>query len=59
MVGNEAPKVQVEETCPECRGAGRVMGRPCPGCHGTGVVRSGKTLAQLAEALAPFLKLLR
>ncbi|MHB1516046.1 MAG: molecular chaperone DnaJ [Acidiferrobacteraceae bacterium] len=35
----------IQQTCPGCRGSGRVVNQPCPGCHGQGRVRSDKTLS--------------
>jgi len=30
-----------ENACPECGGSGRIEGRPCDNCAGTGVVIQG------------------
>jgi DnaJ-class molecular chaperone len=30
-----------EDVCPDCTGSGRVQGRPCEACGGTGVVIKG------------------
>ena len=35
----------LQQTCPRCRGAGRVIRDPCPACHGRGRVEQRKTLA--------------
>lgn len=35
----------LQQTCPRCRGAGRVILDPCPACHGRGRVEQRKTLA--------------
>jgi molecular chaperone DnaJ len=32
------------QTCPRCRGAGRVVETPCPTCHGTGAEHRTRTL---------------
>jgi molecular chaperone DnaJ len=34
----------VQQTCPHCRGAGKIIKDPCTSCHGQGKVRSNKTL---------------
>jgi len=34
----------VQQTCPQCRGAGKVIKDPCTSCHGQGKVRTHKTL---------------
>lgn len=34
----------VQQTCPHCRGTGRVIPNPCPTCHGQGKTKSQKTL---------------
>jgi len=42
--GNEASPGTVgtgENTCPQCRGTGKIDGRPCPKCLGTGTVVEG------------------
>jgi molecular chaperone DnaJ len=36
---------QVQQTCPNCRGAGKVISDPCRGCHGRGRVEETKTLS--------------
>ena len=36
---------QVQQPCPQCRGAGQVIDSPCGDCHGKGVVRRQKTLS--------------
>lgn len=35
----------VQQTCPACRGRGRVVRDPCGGCGGTGKARGHKTIA--------------
>jgi molecular chaperone DnaJ len=35
----------IERTCPNCRGAGRIIRNPCKGCRGIGHVQKEKTLA--------------
>lgn len=35
----------LQQTCPRCRGVGRVILDPCPACHGRGRVEQRKTLA--------------
>jgi len=35
----------VQQTCPHCRGTGRVIESPCPACHGQGRVRKRRRLA--------------
>lgn len=35
----------VQQTCPACRGAGKVITDPCPDCRGAGRKRSQKTLS--------------
>jgi molecular chaperone DnaJ len=34
----------VQQTCPQCRGTGRIIPEPCPSCHGQGRVKKQKTL---------------
>ena len=34
----------VQQTCPHCRGAGKIIKDPCTACHGQGKVRTHKTL---------------
>ncbi|KAA0449708.1 MAG: molecular chaperone DnaJ, partial [Candidatus Thioglobus sp.] len=36
---------QVQQPCPHCNGAGKVISSPCNDCHGDGVVRKQKTLS--------------
>jgi molecular chaperone DnaJ len=36
---------QVQQTCPKCRGKGRVISDPCHKCHGHGRVEETKTLS--------------
>jgi molecular chaperone DnaJ len=36
---------QVQQTCPNCRGKGRVISDPCTSCHGQGRVEETKTLS--------------
>ncbi|EDN70973.1 DnaJ-class molecular chaperone with C-terminal Zn finger domain [Beggiatoa sp. PS] len=35
----------VQQTCPSCRGTGKIISEPCVGCHGTGRVQEHKTLS--------------
>lgn len=35
----------IQQPCPQCHGAGQVIGSPCGDCHGKGVVRKQKTLS--------------
>ncbi|MDR2853233.1 MAG: molecular chaperone DnaJ [Burkholderiaceae bacterium] len=34
----------VQQTCPQCRGNGKIIPEPCPACRGEGKVKSNKTL---------------
>ena len=34
----------VQQTCPTCRGSGRLIPEPCSTCHGQGKVKANKTL---------------
>ena len=34
----------VQQTCPHCRGAGKIIPEPCTACHGQGKVKKQKTL---------------
>ncbi|MFN3630081.1 MAG: molecular chaperone DnaJ [Casimicrobiaceae bacterium] len=34
----------LQQTCPTCRGSGRIIKHPCKACHGTGQKRTTKTL---------------
>ena len=34
----------VQQTCPHCRGAGKIISDPCTPCHGQGKVKQQKTL---------------
>src|SRR5438105_4189524 len=34
----------VQQTCPHCRGTGKITPEPCPTCHGQGRVKKQKTL---------------
>jgi len=34
----------VQQTCPTCRGQGKIIPEPCPTCHGQGRVKKQKTL---------------
>src|SRR5580704_15877485 len=34
----------IERTCPNCRGAGRIIRNPCKACHGSGHVQKERTL---------------
>jgi molecular chaperone DnaJ len=35
----------VQQTCPDCRGSGKVISDPCPDCRGSGRVQKTKTLS--------------
>lgn len=35
----------VQQTCPHCRGRGKVIKNPCKDCHGVGLVEEEKTLS--------------
>lgn len=35
----------VQQTCPQCRGSGKIIKNPCPDCHGQGRVKEQKTLS--------------
>jgi molecular chaperone DnaJ len=35
----------VQQTCPRCRGSGRVISDPCAKCNGTGKARGNKTIS--------------
>jgi len=34
----------IQQTCPQCRGSGKVIPEPCPSCHGAGKIKKQKTL---------------
>ncbi|MDR2128210.1 MAG: molecular chaperone DnaJ [Burkholderiaceae bacterium] len=34
----------VQQTCPHCRGTGKIIPDPCPDCHGQGRLKTQKTL---------------
>lgn len=34
----------VQQTCPHCRGSGRIIAEPCTSCHGQGKIKRQKTL---------------
>jgi molecular chaperone DnaJ len=34
----------VQQTCPHCRGTGKIIPEPCPTCHGQGRLKKQKTL---------------
>jgi molecular chaperone DnaJ len=34
----------VQQTCPQCRGTGKIIPEPCVACHGVGKVKNNKTL---------------
>jgi molecular chaperone DnaJ len=36
---------QVQQTCPNCRGKGKIITDPCPSCHGRGRKEETKTLS--------------
>ena len=35
----------VQQTCPQCRGGGKIINDPCGTCHGQGRVRDNKTIS--------------
>jgi molecular chaperone DnaJ len=35
----------IQQTCPKCRGAGKMVESPCPSCRGAGRVKQHKTLS--------------
>jgi molecular chaperone DnaJ len=35
----------IQQTCPRCRGQGKIITDPCPTCHGRGRVQENKTLS--------------
>jgi molecular chaperone DnaJ len=35
----------VQQTCPQCRGQGKIINNPCGTCHGQGRVRDNKTIS--------------
>jgi molecular chaperone DnaJ len=35
----------IQQTCPACRGSGKVIKSPCDACHGQGRIRASKTLS--------------
>lgn len=35
----------IQQTCPRCKGAGKIITEPCPSCRGQGRVRDTKTLS--------------
>ena len=35
----------VQQTCPQCRGNGKIIKDPCGTCHGHGRVRDSKTIS--------------
>jgi molecular chaperone DnaJ len=35
----------IQQTCPKCRGAGKIVQSPCPSCHGAGRIKQHKTLS--------------
>ena len=35
----------IQQTCPNCRGTGKIVSSPCPDCHGQGRVKHTKTLS--------------
>lgn len=35
----------VQQTCPHCRGQGKIIKNPCSSCHGSGVIEEQKTLS--------------
>lgn len=34
----------VQQTCPQCRGSGKIIPEPCTTCHGQGKIKNNKTL---------------
>ena len=34
----------IQQTCPNCRGSGKIIPEPCPACHGAGRIKRQKTL---------------
>ncbi|MGR4867523.1 molecular chaperone DnaJ [Variovorax sp. LARHSF232] len=34
----------VQQTCPQCRGTGKIIPEPCTTCHGQGKIKNNKTL---------------
>ena len=34
----------VQQTCPQCRGSGKIIAEPCLACHGQGKIKKQKTL---------------
>jgi molecular chaperone DnaJ len=34
----------VQQTCPQCRGTGKIIPEPCTACHGVGKIKNQKTL---------------
>lgn len=40
--GKKSVSLQIEDTCPTCKGTGTAKGRLCPTCHGTGKVIAAK-----------------
>ncbi len=37
-------QMQSQDTCPDCRGTGRIISNPCKSCKGSGYVRTNKTI---------------
>ncbi len=37
-------QMQSQDTCPECRGSGKVIETPCKSCKGNGYIRTNKTI---------------
>ncbi|NNE38808.1 MAG: molecular chaperone DnaJ, partial [Gammaproteobacteria bacterium] len=35
----------IQQTCPQCRGKGKIISDPCGSCHGQGRVRDNKTIS--------------
>jgi len=35
----------IQQTCPRCRGAGKIIRNPCKSCHGSGMTEEQKTLS--------------
>ena len=35
----------IQQTCPKCRGSGKMISEPCPACHGAARIKKQKTLS--------------
>jgi molecular chaperone DnaJ len=40
----------VQQTCPQCRGTGKIIPEPCTSCHGVGKLKKQKTLEVMVPA---------